>query len=36
MRVFKKIAFRPRVKFIFVRLIFRSRGKFTVLILEFV
>ena len=33
---FKKLHFRPRVKVHFVRLIFKSRGKFTLLILEFV
>ena len=36
MRVFKKIAFQAPSKVHFVRLIFRSRGKFTLLILEFV
>ena len=36
MRVFKEIAFQAPSKVHFVRLIFRSRGKFTLLILEFV
>ena len=34
--VFSKIAFRPRVKVHFVRLIFRSRGKFTLGVLALV